>query len=171
MRCNNCGADVPDGTHFCLNCGNILDDSAGATQDSVMAGQQAMGVQSAGDSQMMYQQNGMGVPPVMSKDEYKATKQAYKDARKAMGKSRAPLVAALVVWTLLVAAIAVVLTWYVIDQNGSKSQPTESSSSSQAMVVNPPSSDSSSSSSSSSNSFGSSSSSSNSSSSSSSTRR
>ena len=58
----------------------------------------------------------------MSKDDYKAAKNTYKQARKAAGKSRKPLVIGVIIAILIVAGLASGITWYLMSQQSSETQ-------------------------------------------------
>lgn len=107
MRCNNCGKELADDAQFCNGCGAKVEPVAASQTEPTQPGD-----------------------TTMSKEDYKAAKASYKQARKAAGKSRKPLVIAIVVAFLLVAAAAAGATWYFMSQSQQSAQVASESSSS-----------------------------------------
>ena len=112
MFCQKCGNQVADGDAVCTQCGNRLDQQEAPAQTQSLG--MAPAVAPQGDAPM-------------SKDDYKAAKNAYKQARKAAGKTRKPLVIGVIIAILVVAGLAAGVTWYLMSQQ----QPSET----QAVVV------------------------------------
>lgn len=111
MHCNNCGIELSDGTQFCPNCGNKVE----APTVSVTTAPAQAAAPAPTPAAVPADNSG---EPTMSKAEFKEAKNAYKQARRAAGKSHKPMVIGIIIAIIVVAALASFATWYFMSQQG-----------------------------------------------------
>lgn len=116
-KCPNCGSELSDDAQFCNGCGARMEAPASGTAQRPSA------------------QSPQGI----SKEDYRSAKESYKQARKAAGKSRKPLVIVVIVAIVLLVVATAAATWYLMGtgqpeavESGSAASSSSSSSSSSA---------------------------------------
>lgn len=102
MICANCGAEIPDDSSLCPICASDPIATVSATVAEPAPAQNA-----ANQATINYSK--------LSKAQYKDAKAAYKAARKAAGKSRAPLVVTCIILALVLAAGGAFAMWWYLN--------------------------------------------------------
>ncbi|MDO5116998.1 MAG: zinc-ribbon domain-containing protein [Eggerthellaceae bacterium] len=99
MICASCGTEIPDDSILCPNCGSDPIATVSAVVEEPAPAKSA-----SNQAPINYSK--------LSKAQYKDAKAAYKAARKAAGKSRAPLVVLCIILALALAAGGAVAAWF-----------------------------------------------------------
>lgn len=113
MKCPNCGSELRDGARFCAECGarlSVAPPDATACESAAPDATRAMPAAGPSPAPAPARQEAPADPG----EELRRARQAYRDARRAAGKSNVPKVVGGIVLALALLAGGAGAAWYVL---------------------------------------------------------